>query len=284
MADPMYRQIAEDLRHRIQSGELPAGAQLPTELELRERYQASRNTIRDAIRWLIQRGLVASQAGRGTFVVDKIQPFVVTLSADPKTGFGGGEGVVYVTEAMTQGRTPVSSEPRVEIQRASAEIARYLEIDKDEQVVSRHQQRHIDGRPWSLQTSLYPMSLVQKGATELILAADIKPGVVAYLHEKLGLEQAGYRDVITVRTPDEVENAFFRLAATGTLSVLHTTRTAYDQHGMPFRVTITAFPGDRNQLAFNVGRVPPRVAAPATGADGPAERPGTGSAGGSYGS
>ena len=39
MADPMYRQIAEDLRRQIETGELPAGAQLRTELELREKIQ-----------------------------------------------------------------------------------------------------------------------------------------------------------------------------------------------------------------------------------------------------
>ena len=53
MAQPMYQQIAEDLRKQIDGGALERGRQLPTELELRERYNASRNTIRDAIKRLI---------------------------------------------------------------------------------------------------------------------------------------------------------------------------------------------------------------------------------------
>jgi GntR family transcriptional regulator len=40
MADPMYRQIAEDLRRQIEDGEIAPGSQLQTELELRERYNA----------------------------------------------------------------------------------------------------------------------------------------------------------------------------------------------------------------------------------------------------
>ena len=40
----MYRQIAEDLRQKIESGMIAPGSQLPTELELRETYSASRNT------------------------------------------------------------------------------------------------------------------------------------------------------------------------------------------------------------------------------------------------
>ena len=67
MADPMYRQIAEDLRTRIEAGELAPGSQLPTELELRERYNASRNTVREAIKWLTPLGLVEVRPGQGTF-------------------------------------------------------------------------------------------------------------------------------------------------------------------------------------------------------------------------
>ena len=60
----MYLQIADDLRIKIETGELAPGAQLPTELELRERYEASRNTIRDAIKRLISLGLVETSDGK----------------------------------------------------------------------------------------------------------------------------------------------------------------------------------------------------------------------------
>ena len=55
----------------IESGELPPGSQLPTELELRDRYSASRNTVRDAIKWLTAHDLVETRPGQGTFVVGR---------------------------------------------------------------------------------------------------------------------------------------------------------------------------------------------------------------------
>jgi GntR family transcriptional regulator len=61
----MYRVIAEDLRRQIESGKLPRGSQLDTEIELRDRYNASRNTVRDAIKSLITRGLVETRPGQG---------------------------------------------------------------------------------------------------------------------------------------------------------------------------------------------------------------------------
>ena len=101
MANPMYRQIAEDLRGQIEAGVLPPGGRLPTELELRDKYNASRNTVRDAIKWLSTLGLVATRPGQGTFVVEKIDPLITTLSGDPKTGFGGGEGTRYRSEVSS---------------------------------------------------------------------------------------------------------------------------------------------------------------------------------------
>ena len=71
MAGPLYRQIAEELRRRIDSDELRQGDQLPTEDELMAQYQASRNTVRGAIRQLTTRGLVNTQHGRGTFVTER---------------------------------------------------------------------------------------------------------------------------------------------------------------------------------------------------------------------
>jgi len=258
MTDPMYRQIADDLQQRIESGELARGTQIPTEIDLREHYEASRNTVRDAIKWLMNRGLVETRPGQGTFVVEKINPFVTTLTGDPETGRGGGEGGPYIAEVAASSRIPEISEPRVEIQKADRSVARSLRIEEGAQVLSRHQQRFIDGTPWSLQTSFYPMSLVQRGAVDLIQARDIEGGTVAYLAEKCGIEQAGYRDTIAVRAPDDNEARFFKLPADGRVSVFEIYRVGFDKEDNRFRLTVTVYPSDRNRLRVEVGDVPPR--------------------------
>lgn len=103
---PMYRQIADDLREQINSGHLKPNAKLPTEAELSDKYEASRNTVREAIRRLTDEGLLESRAGQGTFVATKAEPFVTILTADPKTGFGGGETAAYLSSASAT--TPLS--------------------------------------------------------------------------------------------------------------------------------------------------------------------------------
>jgi GntR family transcriptional regulator len=288
--DPLYRQIAEDLRQQIASGRLAPRSQLPPEEKLKERFAASRNTIRDAVKFLISLGLVETRPGQGTFVVDPPDPLVTTLTADRVTGLGGGEGVAYLSEVKE--RNPWSSEPRVESQQAPAEIAARLGVPKGTAVISRHQERFIsrqeqpvtgptrndahqtDGAspsaakatsqltdglaPWSLQTSYYPRSLAMKGADRLFDAEDITEGTVKYLKETLGMEQTGYRDWITVRVPNPSEVSFFRLPSDGRIPVFEIFRTAFDQTGKPMRVTVTIFPADRNQFIIDVGDVPER--------------------------
>ena len=264
MAEPLYRMIAEDLRQKIESGELPKepGGPLPTEAELQKDFGASRNTIRDAIKWLVTLGLVETRPGQGTFVVEKINPFVTTLTGDPETGLGGGEGGPYKAEVAASHRNPASSEPRVEIQKADRTVARNLRIEEGASVVSRHQQRFIDGTPWSLQTSFYPMTLVQRGAIELLQATDIEGGTVAYLAEECRIEQAGYRDTIAVRPPDETEVRFFKLPADGRVPVFEIYRVGFDKEHNRFRLTITVYPTDRNRLRVDVGDVPARRQTP----------------------
>ena len=198
--------------------------------------------------------------------VEKVEPFVTTLSADPETGLGGGEGEAAYSEVIERGRTPTWSVPKVEVQVATGNVAARLRVPEGTQVVSRHQERFIDKTPWSLQTTYYPMDLISSGAEALRSAGDVPGGTVAYLKEKLGIVQIGYRDRILVRSPNENESRFFRLPDDGRISVVSISRTAYqdsDEGPVPYRVTFTIFPADRNQLVIHSGEVPAALAAPA---------------------
>lgn len=65
---PRYRQLCEALAVAIASGDLPAGARLPSERDLAAQLGVSRTTAVNAYRELEARGLVRGHVGRGTFV------------------------------------------------------------------------------------------------------------------------------------------------------------------------------------------------------------------------
>jgi GntR family transcriptional regulator len=263
MPEPMYRIIADDLDRRIKSGELAPGGQLMSEVALREEYgqgedsKASRNTVRDAIKLLVARGLVETRPGQGTFVVRKVLPFVSRLNTDPESG--GIEDGVYKAEVGERGRTPEETRPRVEVQRPESIVAHELELEAGEQVISRHQERSIDGTAWSMQTTFYPIRFVERGATQLLMAEDIAEGMVKYLEEKLNIKQVGWRDQITGRPPTGNERAFFTLSDKVQVAIIEFRRTSYDETGVPIRHTVTVYPADRNQFELEAGAVPDRT-------------------------
>jgi GntR family transcriptional regulator len=266
---PIYLQIADTLSRRIESGELARGSQLPTELELRSEYGASRNTIRDAIKRLTSQGLIETRQGQGTFVTLTIDPFVTILSSDPDPdiaaeGSVDPESAIYLSAVDMEHRVARVSKPKVEIQTPAPEVAARLRLASGTQVVSRHQERFIDELPWSLQTSFYPMDFVTIGqAPRLLMADNIEEGAVRYLLQAMNLKQTGYRDWITARGPDDNEQKFFGIAHDATVFVIY--RTGFDQTGTPMRVTVTIFPADRNQFIVDSGKVPgPQYGAEAT--------------------
>jgi GntR family transcriptional regulator len=265
MPQPMYQQIADDLRKQIESGTLEPGQQLPTEMHLRDQYSASRNTVRDAIKRLTSLGLIETRPGSGTYVTRRIDPFVTVLTtppvipggtADPAAdGSADPEGAAYLSEVSRSHRKADTSEVRVELKPAPEEIALRLRITQGAQVVLRHQRRYIDNTPWSLQTSYYPMEFVTSGkAPALLMAENMPDGIVRYLEDAVGLKQVGYRDWITARAPDDNEQKFFDISHDSTVFELF--RTGFDQNGTPMRVTVTIYPADRNQFIVNSGTVP----------------------------
>ncbi|MEV5742473.1 GntR family transcriptional regulator [Microbispora rosea] len=71
---PVYKQIAEILRERIDSGELAPGNPMPSEAQLEAEYGIARTTARRVARELREQGLVYTVQGEGTFVGDQAAP------------------------------------------------------------------------------------------------------------------------------------------------------------------------------------------------------------------
>lgn len=66
---PLYFQVAQELERRIMTGEVPAGTKLENEVVLAGRLGLSRPTLRQAIEYLVDRGMLVRKRGVGTQVV-----------------------------------------------------------------------------------------------------------------------------------------------------------------------------------------------------------------------
>jgi len=66
---PRYVQIFNALTRRMESGEYPVEMRMPTESELCDEFGASRFTVREALRRLVDQGMVERRQGAGSIVV-----------------------------------------------------------------------------------------------------------------------------------------------------------------------------------------------------------------------
>jgi GntR family transcriptional regulator len=110
-----YQQIARILRNHIELGEWGPNEPLPTELTMCAQFAVSRGTVQQAVRQLVNEGLVRREQGRGTFVNEK-RPSVTTLFS-----FNS-----FSDEMRRQGRQPATRVLSAETVPAPAEIAAQL--------------------------------------------------------------------------------------------------------------------------------------------------------------
>src|SRR5699024_12796756 len=66
--EPLYHQLKNIIRGKIETGEWEPGDKISSENDLRNEYKISRNTVQKAVDELVQDGVLERKQGKGTFV------------------------------------------------------------------------------------------------------------------------------------------------------------------------------------------------------------------------
>jgi GntR family transcriptional regulator len=202
-------QIVEALTRRIRRGELQSGDRLGSEAEIAAEFAVSRGTVRQALRDLQDRDLIATRAGVGSFV---------TFEGTPLDAQGGW------ARALTQTGADVTTELlSTELTSASpAEVPHGL-LDGDCVVLRRR--RLLGGTAISYERAVVPATealapLPQSGLVDGSLTETLRrAGLVAY---------HGTQDVAVTTIDAEVAGILGR--ETGS-PFLRTVRISYDRAG-----------------------------------------------------
>lgn len=140
---PLYLQLLGHLVRQVETGELKPGDKIPSERELAETLEVSRITARQAIKAMLERGLIYREQGRGTFV------------AEPK--LRGLRGFSSFTEDMKQrGMKPSSRIIIEEVVTVDDALQQTLRLAPHEQYIHLMRLRLADGLPMALQNSYIP--------------------------------------------------------------------------------------------------------------------------------
>ena len=151
---PLYFQVAQRLEHMIESGELPIGARLDNEIDLADQLGLSRPTMRRAIEYLVDRGLLIRKRGIGTQVVQAKVTRQVELTS-------------LYDDLAKAGRNPSTTVVSFGTEPASDSLAARLGIPARAPVYVFERLRYADAEPLALMRNQVPEQLMRLSAADL---------------------------------------------------------------------------------------------------------------------
>jgi GntR family transcriptional regulator len=234
----LYRQIKQDLMRRIESGELPLGAALPSERELCERYGVSRPTLRQATQDLVRDGLLVVRRGVGTFV------------AQPRVRQQLGSVLGFTEKMAREGRRASTRVLERSVHRASeldASIGSELQLGSESPVLRVVRLRLADGIPVMVETMhISPERF--PGIDKLDLEA---VSLYQSLRETYHVQIVQLRETLE---PVLLTDADARLLdARGRSPSIQAAITSFDTEGRPVEHTTSRVRGDSSQYYIEVG-------------------------------
>jgi DNA-binding GntR family transcriptional regulator len=207
---PLYFQVARHLEQAIETGQVPPGTRLDNEIELAEQLGLSRPTLRRAMQYLVDKGLLVRRRGIGTRVVQRKvrRPLELSSLFDDLAGSGQRPA----TQVLTNDVIP-----------APVDVAEALALAEGTPVIKLVRLRSASEQPIAQLCNYLPVdlaeltteALVERGLYQLIRAAGVQ------LHAAV--------QTIGARTATATEARM--LGESRGAAVLTMQRLTYDDHG-----------------------------------------------------
>jgi DNA-binding GntR family transcriptional regulator len=233
---PLYFQVAQQLQAAIESGALPPGTKLENETRLADRFGLSRPTLRQAVQYLVQQGMLVRKRGIGTQVIAGHVRRSVELTS-------------LHDDLSAAGRRPATEVLALETVRAGDDVARALDLAPGTRVVRIRRLRSTGDEPLALMTNHFPQDLVPfahepltkeglatHGLYELLREAGIRLRVA---RQAIGAVNAGPADARLLHEPPGA-------------ALLTMERVAYDDEGRPVEHGSHLYRASRYSFALSV--------------------------------
>ena len=207
---PLYFQVAEQISEAIRRGDLAPGSRLDNEILLADRLGLSRPTVRQAIQYLVDKGLLVRKRGVGTQVVHgQVKRSVELTSLYDDLRRAGQEPA---TRVLSLERAPVQED-----------VAAILGVTIGTEMLRLERIRYASGEPLALMRNWLPPGLApltaenlsERGLYELLRAAGVRMRVA---NQRIGARAATSAEA---RLLDERRGA----------PLLTLLRTTYDDQG-----------------------------------------------------
>lgn len=232
---PLWRQLASDLRARLDGGEFTGG--FPGEVDLGIQYAVSRHTVREALRQLRAAGVISTGRGR--------RP---RLTA-PDAVIAQPTGIAYSLFASVEDRGSVqTSVVRVLTVRADGVVAPRLGLEESSPLVHLERLRLADGRPLALDRVWLPASI-----GEPLLDVDFRRTSLYEELARTGIPVTGGQETVRAVIPTRAEHDTLGLQPPSAVFSVERTGTS---SGVPVEWRHTLIRADRFTLTSALGPRP----------------------------
>jgi len=227
---PIYLQICDLIREKINSGKLSPGNRVWSEHDIMKKFHVSRNTAQKAIETLVNEGIVSRVQGKGSFV------------KQPKVDYGLQQLASFTEETFGKGLKPTSKVICFIREHPDYHHANNLKISDNDWVFKLERLRMADEYPIAHQISIIPEELC--------------PGLQRYDFSKQSLYEVFEKDfkhmlswqkiiVSPIVADDSIAEMFNILPQT---PLLHTDSVSYLTGGTPIESNKNIYLSERYQF------------------------------------
>lgn len=177
-----FEEIYKDIEKQIREQKYLPGQFLPTELELKEKYGVSRETLRKAQALLQENGFIQKKQGRGAIVLDINKFEIPAAGLNSFTEMSKNQGFSYETKVL-------KNKPEI----ITKELSRHLGVGPKTKIISVERLRILNGEALILDKDIFIADIVESLPDEVV-----KGSIYQYIEQTLNLEIGYANKRITV--------------------------------------------------------------------------------------
>ncbi len=223
---PLYYQIKELIKEKIDNGDWKSGDKIPNEIDLAKVFTVSRSTIRQAILGLVNEGVLTRKKGVGTFV------------SEPK--FEGNFISLSYPEELGTKHIPIN----IQVIEGTSKKLKGLNLKDKEKVYEIIRLRLFNEEPAVIERTYIPVRLASD-----LLENNLEGKINELMAEKYGIKMTRYKNYIEPVLLDSYEGKLLEVEKNQ--PALKITKLLMSPQGEPVMLSFALFRGDRCRLLFS---------------------------------
>ncbi|MGD1822673.1 MAG: dihydroxyacetone kinase subunit DhaL [Pleomorphochaeta sp.] len=184
---PKYKIIADDIEKQVKEGVLRSGEPMNSELKTQQQYDVSRVTVRKAYKLLLDKGIIRTVHGVGTFINDLYNKDWTWMNS-------------FTSQVSRQGHVPTTKIKNYQVIETNSEISQHLNIKENEECILLERIRYIDNQPIWISKSYISTNLVPGFSKDFLSVAGAAQSIFRVLEinynitcsKRLMLEENAY--------------------------------------------------------------------------------------------